>query len=99
VMLQVLEAGAEDLVDLGTSWQVITDAHDLHAVRVALEEAKVAVESSDLIMQAAQTVPLDAEGDVRKVLHLIDALDDHDDVQSVWANFEASDDVLELATT
>jgi YebC/PmpR family DNA-binding regulatory protein len=99
VMLQVLDAGAEDLVDLGTSWQVVTDAHDLHAVRTALEEAGVPVESSDLVMQPSQTVPLDAEGDVRKVLHLIDALEDHDDVQSVSANFEASDDVLEMATT
>jgi YebC/PmpR family DNA-binding regulatory protein len=98
LMLQVLEAGAEDLVDLGGSWQVITEATDLHAVRTAIEEAKIAVESSDLIMQASQTVPLADEGDVRKVLHLIEALDDHDDVQNIWANFDASDEVLELAT-
>ena len=99
VMLQVIDAGGEDLADLGGSWQVLTSATDLHSVRVALEEAGVQVESSDLVMQASQTVPLADEADVRKVLHLIDALEDHDDVQSVSANLDVSDEVLELATS
>ena len=79
---------------LDSAWQWITSDTDLHAVRVAREAQGVADEWSDLVMQASQTVPLDAEDDVRKVLHLIEALEDHDDVQSVWANLDVSDEVL-----
>lgn len=97
VFLVAAEAGAEDLVDLGDAWQVLTPPTDLHVVRTALEAAGLPVDSSDLVFQPTTTVPLADEQDVRKVLRLIEALEDHDDVQNVYANFDASDEVIQLA--
>ena len=94
VMLVALDAGAEDLVDLGESWQVLTPPTELHVVRTALEEGGLKVESGDLIMQPSTVIALESESDARKVLKLIDALEDHDDVQNVYANFDLPDDVL-----
>ncbi|MEJ7765829.1 MAG: YebC/PmpR family DNA-binding transcriptional regulator, partial [Acidimicrobiales bacterium] len=99
IFLVAAEAGAEDLVDLGEAWQVLTPPAELHVVRSALEAAGLPVDSSDIIFQASTTVPLAEEEDVRKVLRLIDALDDHDDVQNVYANFDASDEVIQMAVS
>ncbi len=93
-MMVVLEAGAEDLSDLGESWQVITPPSDLHAIRTALEESGTKVESGDLILKPSSTILIDDENDARKVLKLIDALEDHDDVQNVYGNFDLSDGVI-----
>ncbi|MGH9277626.1 MAG: YebC/PmpR family DNA-binding transcriptional regulator, partial [Acidimicrobiales bacterium] len=87
-MLVALEAGAEDLDDQGDMWQVTTAPTDLAKVRTGIEEAGVAIESSDLTMLATSTVPLESETDARKVLKVIDALEDQDDVQAVYANFD-----------
>ncbi|HEX7131246.1 MAG TPA: YebC/PmpR family DNA-binding transcriptional regulator [Iamia sp.] len=94
LMLAALDAGAEDLADEGDVWRVTTPPSDLHTVRTALEEAGFAVESSDLIMVAANLVPLDDAGAAKAVLSLLDALEDHDDVQAVDANFDIADDVF-----
>ena len=98
LMLLALEAGAEDLTDQDGSWLVITAPTDLAAVRTALEEAGVTVESGDLTMLPSATVGLETETDARKVLRLIDVLEDHDDVQAVYANFDIPDSVLEAVT-
>jgi len=95
LMLVVLEAGAEDLEDQGDTWHVVSPPSELARVRTALEEAGVKVESADLAMMATSTVGLDSEGDARKVLRLIDALEEHDDVQAVYANFDIPDSVME----
>jgi YebC/PmpR family DNA-binding regulatory protein len=95
LMLTALDAGAEDIVDDGEAWRVVTPPTDLHAVRTALEEAGFGVESSDLTMVPQATIPLDTAEAAKKVLRLIDALDDHDDVQSVHANFDIPDTILE----
>jgi YebC/PmpR family DNA-binding regulatory protein len=94
LMLTALDAGADDIADDGEAWRVTTPPSDLPAVRTALEEAGVAVESSDLVMVAANLVPLDEAGAARSVLALIDALEDNDDVQAVHANFDIADDVF-----
>jgi len=94
LMLAALDAGAEDIVDDGGAWRVTTPPSDLHAVRAALEEAGLPVESSDQVMVAANLVPLDDAGDAKSVLNLIDLLEDNDDVQAVHANLDLSDDVL-----
>jgi YebC/PmpR family DNA-binding regulatory protein len=95
LMLVALEAGAEDLVDDGDSWRITTPPGDLHAVRAALESAGVGVSSSELTMLPSATIPV-AESDVAKrVLRLVDALDDNDDVQDVYANFDIADSLLE----
>lgn len=95
LMLLALDAGADDLVDQGEAWQVITPPSDLARVRTALEEAGVAVSDADLTMLPSSTISLENEADARKVLRLVDALEDHDDVQSVYANFDIPDAVLE----
>lgn len=95
VMLVALDAGAEDVRDLDErSFEVITGPSDLGAVRKALEEAGVAVESADVTQLPASTVPVE-EGDARKILRLIDALDDLDDVQAVYSNYDIDDEVME----
>jgi YebC/PmpR family DNA-binding regulatory protein len=94
VMLTALEAGAEDLKDAGDSWEVITPPSDLAAVRSALEAAVIAYDSAELTMVASNVVPLTTEADARKVLRLIDLLEDHDDVQNVYANFDIPDKIL-----
>lgn len=95
VMEAALEAGADDIVDVGDAWRVTTPPSDLDAVRTALEDAGIAVESSDATMVASNSVPLDDEESAKSVLRLIDLLEEHDDVQDVHANLDLSDDLAE----
>ena len=94
VMLVALDAGAEDLSDQGDTWQVTTPPSDLGRVRAALEEAGVPIDSADLTMLPTNAVPLESEADARKVLRLMDALEDLDDVQNVFANFDIPDSII-----
>jgi YebC/PmpR family DNA-binding regulatory protein len=96
LMEVALEAGAEDLEDQGDTWQLISGPSDLHTLTAALEAAGIAFDSADLTMLPTQSIPLASEGDARKVLRLIDALEDLDDVQNVYANFDIPDAILEL---
>jgi YebC/PmpR family DNA-binding regulatory protein len=95
LMLTAIDAGAEDIVDDGDSWRVITPPTELHAVRTALEGEGIGVESSDLTMVPQTTIPLDTADRAKRVLRLIDVLDEHDDVQAVHANFDIPDTILE----
>lgn len=95
VMEAALEAGAEDIADQGDTWQVTTAPTDLHTVRTALEEAGIELDSGDLTMLPTSTIELGSEGDARKVLKLLDALEDLDDVQNVYANFDIPDQILQ----
>jgi YebC/PmpR family DNA-binding regulatory protein len=94
VMLAALEAGAEDIRGSDGSFEVITDPSQLASVRDAMEGAGIEVESADVTQLPSNTVPLEADG-AAKVLRLIDALEDLDDVQTVFANFDVSDEVME----
>ncbi|MEY2467999.1 MAG: hypothetical protein QOF21_697 [Actinomycetota bacterium] len=96
LMLVALEAGAEDLEDQGDTWQLTSDPGDLNQLRSALEEAGIKFDSADLTMLASNTIALANEGEARKVLRLIDALEEHDDVQAVYANFDIPDSVMDL---
>ena len=96
LMLVALEAGAEDITDTGDHWQVTTPPSDLLAVRVALEGAGMLPESAEVTLLPSTTIALDTEADAKKVLHLVDLLEDLDDVQAVYANFDIPDAVLEL---
>ncbi|MCU0266616.1 MAG: YebC/PmpR family DNA-binding transcriptional regulator [Actinomycetia bacterium] len=89
----VLEAGAEDVEDLGESFEVRCEAADLVAVRSAVEAAGLDYESAESSWLPSVVVPLDAAG-AEKVFRLLDALEDSDDVQNVYANFDVSDDVM-----
>jgi len=94
VMEVGMEAGAEDLADDGERWQVTTSAHDLMAVRGALEEAGLEPGAAELTMVPTTTVEVADESEAKRVLRLIEALDDHDDVQNVYANFDIPDEVM-----
>ncbi|HTV11180.1 MAG TPA: YebC/PmpR family DNA-binding transcriptional regulator [Acidimicrobiales bacterium] len=90
------DAGADDVRDNGEAWEVLTPPGDLATVRNAIEAAGLPTTGSELTMQPSQTVPISSETDARKVLRLIDMLDDHDDVQNVYANFDIPDSVMDL---
>ncbi|SHG64794.1 DNA-binding regulatory protein, YebC/PmpR family [Jatrophihabitans endophyticus] len=94
VLLAVLDAGAEEVNNLGGAFEVVSEATDLVPVRTALQDAGIEYDSADSSFLPSVQVPLDEEG-ARKVLKLVDALEDLDDVQNVYANFDVSDDVLE----
>ena len=96
LMLAAADAGAEDLVDLGESWQVLCPATLLGDVRDAIDAAGFPVQSAELSMVPNATIEINDENDARKVLKLIDALEDLDDVQNVYANFDIPDSILEL---
>jgi YebC/PmpR family DNA-binding regulatory protein len=94
VLLAVLDAGAEEVNDIGESFEVISEATDLIGVRSALQDAGIDYDSADSSFLPSVQVPLDEDG-ARKVFKLIDALEDSDDVQNVYANFDVSDEVIE----
>ena len=86
-----LGAGAEDIADEGDEWVVTAPAETVEDVRVALEAAKIAVRSSGIAMIPKNQVTV-GTADAPAVLKLVDTLDEHDDVQAVWAAFELSDE-------
>ena len=90
----VLEAGAEDVTDDGEQYEVVCEASDLVAVRSAVQAAGLDYESAESSFLPTVTVPLDEEA-ARKVFRLIEALEDSDDVQDVYANYDVSDEILE----
>jgi YebC/PmpR family DNA-binding regulatory protein len=96
VLSAVLDAGAEEIEDLGEEFEVISEAHDLVAVRTALVDAGIDYDSADPTFLPSVSVDLDEDG-ARKIFRLIEALEDSDDVQNVWANFDVSDEVMEQA--
>jgi YebC/PmpR family DNA-binding regulatory protein len=95
LMAVLLDAGAEDLRDEGEAWVIYTAPSELHGVRDALEAAGMQVDSAEPHMVATSTVEVSDESTARKVLHLLELLEDHDDVQNVWSNFDIPDAILE----
>jgi YebC/PmpR family DNA-binding regulatory protein len=89
----VLEAGAEEVNDLDGSFEVVSEATDVVQVRQALQAAGIDYNSAEATFLPSVTVPLE-EDDARKVFQLIEALEDSDDVQNVYANFDVSDEVM-----
>jgi YebC/PmpR family DNA-binding regulatory protein len=93
LMLAVLDAGAEEINDLGDSFEVVSEPTDLVPVRTALQDAGMEYDSAESSLVPTMTVPVDEEA-ARKVFKLIDALEDCDDVQNIYANFDVSDEVM-----
>jgi YebC/PmpR family DNA-binding regulatory protein len=93
VLGAVLDAGAEEVNDLGEAFEVVSEPGDLVAVRAALQAAGVEYESAESSFVPSVTVQLDEDG-ARRVFKLIDALEDCDDVQNVYANFDVSDEIM-----
>ena len=97
VLLAVLDAGAEDVSDLGEAFEVVSEATDLSTVRAAAADAGLEA-SADISWLPSVSVELDADP-ARKVLKLVEVLEDLDDVQNVWFNAEISDEVMELVSS
>jgi YebC/PmpR family DNA-binding regulatory protein len=95
VMLAAAEGGAEDIRQEGSSLEVLAAPDDLVTVRAALESAGIEVESSELTMLPKTTVRIENEASARKLLRLMDALEENDDVQDVYANFDIPEGILE----
>ncbi len=94
VLGAVLDAGAEEVNDLGESFEVVSEATDLVAVRSALQQASIDYESAEAAFLPSVEVPLDEEN-AKKVFRLIEAIEDSDDVQDVYANYAVSDEIME----
>jgi YebC/PmpR family DNA-binding regulatory protein len=95
VMLLAIDAGAEDILDVdGGMYEVVTKPSDMRDVREALEVGGVQIESADVTQLPAKTVPVE-ESEAKKLLRLIDTLEDLDDVQAVFANYDIDDEVME----
>ncbi|HEX6399610.1 MAG TPA: YebC/PmpR family DNA-binding transcriptional regulator [Actinomycetota bacterium] len=90
---QALEAGAEDMRDAESSWEIVTDPTALAAVRDALRSAGFELFSAELTMLPQSTIPVDG-GEAKKVLQMIEALEDLEDVQNVYANFDIPEEVM-----
>jgi transcriptional/translational regulatory protein YebC/TACO1 len=90
----VTDAGAEDMNQDGDRFVVTCAPNDLNSVRSALEAAGLSVESAELSLEPTATVAVPDEADAKKVLRMLEAIDDHDDVQAVHANYDISDEVL-----
>jgi YebC/PmpR family DNA-binding regulatory protein len=93
-LIVAIDAGAEDVQEDGERFRVLCDPHDLSAVRSALEEAGVEVESAGIATEPKSTVEVKGH-DAERLMKLLDALDDQDDVDEVFANFDIPDEVLE----
>jgi YebC/PmpR family DNA-binding regulatory protein len=94
VLGAVLDAGAEEVNDLGDSFEVTSEATDVVAVRSALQDAGIDYESADIAFVPTMEVPVD-EDQAKRVFRVIDALEDSDDVQDVYANYSVPDEIME----
>lgn len=95
IMIAALDAGLEDLADEGDTWSLTCAPTDLAAVRAALDEAGIAYDSADSTMVANLSVALETADAARAVLRLIDALEDNDDIQDVYSNFDIADELMQ----
>jgi YebC/PmpR family DNA-binding regulatory protein len=95
LVLVAADGGAEDVELDGSSFQVISSPDDLAAVRAALDQAGIAYDSAELTLLPKTTVPVEDESAAKKLVRLMDALQDNDDIQSVYANFDIPEGILE----
>ncbi|WP_127783230.1 YebC/PmpR family DNA-binding transcriptional regulator [Rhodococcus sp. X156] len=93
LLMAVLDAGAEEVNDLGEKFEVVSEPTDLVAVRTALQDAGIDYDSAEASFQPSMSVAVDADG-ARKIFKLVDALEDSDDVQNVFSNVELTDEVM-----
>ncbi|NBN89492.1 MAG: YebC/PmpR family DNA-binding transcriptional regulator [Actinobacteria bacterium] len=98
VMVAAIEAGADDVVREGDDWKVTTEPSVVFDVKAAVESAGLVVLSAESTMVSSNLVPVDDVEDARKVLRIMDALEDNDDVQDVYSNFDMSDETMTAAS-
>jgi YebC/PmpR family DNA-binding regulatory protein len=90
----VMDAGGENFEVNGDNFTVTTEPHDVGAVRDALEGYGAKVLSMELTLIPQNSIPVDSETEAKKILRLMDAIDDHDDVQNVFSNFDIADEIM-----
>jgi YebC/PmpR family DNA-binding regulatory protein len=95
LLLAAVDAGADDITDDGGTWRVTTEASKAYDVRAALEAAGFTVESADAPMVSENVVPITSADEAKKVLRILEAIEDNEDVQDVYSNFDIPDDVME----
>ena len=99
VMMAALDAGADDVSADGEGWRITTDPSIVYEVRDALQAAGLTVASAESTMVSSMTVEVTDADDARKILRIIDALEDNDDVQDVYSNFDISDELMEAVSS
>jgi YebC/PmpR family DNA-binding regulatory protein len=97
--LAAAEGGAEDVVQEGSSFQVTCAPEDLPALREALTQAGIAFDSAELTMLPKTTIQIEDEGAAKKLVRLMEALEENDDVQDVYANFDIPEGILEAVAS
>ena len=95
VMMAALDAGADDITRDGSSWRILTEPSVVYDVKAALESAGLSVQSADSTMVSSTQIEVTDAETARKILKIMEALEDNDDVQDVFSNFDISDDMLE----
>lgn len=99
VMMAALDAGADDVSADGEGWRIMSDPSIVYEVRDALQAAGLTVASAESTMVSSMTVEVTDADDARKILRIIDALEDNDDVQDVYSNFDISDELMEAVSS
>jgi YebC/PmpR family DNA-binding regulatory protein len=97
LMMTALEAGADDVAADGADWEVTCDPSATYDVKDALEAAGFTVSSADTPMVSDNLVPVTSIDDAKKILRIMEAIEDNDDVQDVYSNFDIAEDVMEAA--
>jgi YebC/PmpR family DNA-binding regulatory protein len=99
VMMTALDAGAEDMVAIGAGFQITTDPSDVYDIKAVLDEAGIETESADSPMLAENLVEVTDVKEARAILRILEALEDNDDVQDVFSNFDMSDELMDEASS
>ncbi len=99
VMMAALEAGADDIIQEGDAWRILTAPSDVYNVKEALDAAGIETVSADSPMVSENLIPVTDVKDARAILRILEALEDNDDVQDVFSNFDISDELMEEAAT
>ena len=99
LMEATLEAGAQEINDRGDTYEIVSEASDLVAVRTSLQNAKIDYDSADSSFLPTMSIPVTDPATAKKIFDLIDAIEDLDDVQNVYGNFDVSDSVMEQAAS
>jgi YebC/PmpR family DNA-binding regulatory protein len=99
IMMAAIEAGADDVVAEGDGFRVMTDPSIVYDVKAAIDKAGIEVISADSPMVADNLVPVTDTSDAKAILRILDALEDNDDVQDVFSNFDMSDELMEVAAS
>ena len=99
LMMAALDAGADDVADDGGTWRVTTPPSQAYEVKTVLEDAGFTVLSADTPMVSENLVPITNISEAKSVLRIMEAIEDNDDVQDVFSNFDIADDVMESAAT